>query len=138
MASVHSGFTRDVERMTKRVIRALETERIDVLCHPTGRLIGRREAYGLDIEAVIEAAAKTNTALELNCSPERLDLKDTHCHMAKEAGVKVCLGTDAHSTGMLDHILFGVLTARRGWLERSDVVNAMSVGEFRKWLQRRR
>ncbi|MFQ6132859.1 MAG: DNA polymerase/3'-5' exonuclease PolX [Armatimonadota bacterium] len=137
LASIHAGFSSDVERITGRIVTAFETGLVDVFSHPTGRLIGRREAYGIDIERVIQAAKDTDTALEINAYPERLDLSDVHCRMAKQAGVKIAINTDAHSTGMLDYMRFGVLTARRGWLEKKDVVNTWPRGRLLKWLRRR-
>jgi DNA polymerase (family 10) len=138
LAALHQGFSPDVERMTGRLLTALETERLDFVTHPTGRLIGKRDAYGLDLEAVMDVAAKTKTALEVNCYPERLDLNDVNCRMAKQKGVKIAICTDAHSTSMLDYMKLGVMTARRGWIERKDVVNAQTTKALLKWLKRRK
>jgi len=135
IAAVHQGFSSDADRITSRMIAAMQTGRVHIVSHPTGRLIGKRAPYGLHIEKVIEAAAATDTALEVNAYPERLDLKDIHCRLAKQAGVKLAICTDAHSVGMLHYMRFGVLTARRGWIEPGDVVNTMPLARLRRWLR---
>ena len=105
----------------------MENEHVDAISHPTGRLIGRREPVDADWETVFKAAAGTGTALELNAHYLRLDLNDVHLRRAKELGVKIVIGTDAHVTPELDMMRFGVMTARRGWLERGDVINTLPV-----------
>jgi len=137
LAAIHAGFSSDVERITRRIVTAFETGRVHLFSHPTGRLIGRREPYGIDIERVIQAAKDTDTALEINAYPERLDLNDVHCRMAKQAGVKIAINTDAHSASMLEYMRYGVLTARRGWLESTDVVNTWPLARFLKWVRRK-
>ncbi len=124
IVAVHSRFKMDREEMTERIVRAISHPEVNILAHPTGRLLGEREAYEVDMERIMEAAKKKGVALELNSSPFRLDLNADHCRMAKEMGVKVCINTDAHSHQQLDYIFFGVGTARRGWLSREDVINA--------------
>lgn len=124
VAAVHSGFQMKRSAMTGRIIKALETGRVNILAHPTGRLINEREAYEVDIEAVMDAAKKTGTALELNSHPDRLDLNDIHCAMAREKGIMVAISTDAHSVSHYANIRFGIHTAARGWLEKKDVLNA--------------
>ncbi|MFQ6096836.1 MAG: hypothetical protein ACE5O2_03855, partial [Armatimonadota bacterium] len=131
------GFSQDAERMTRRLVAAMQARRVDIIAHPTGRLIGKREAYGVNIEEVLEAAAETQTALEVNCYPERLDLNDAHCRLAKEMGVKIAICTDAHSTTMLDYMRLGVMTAARGWIEPEDVINTSEPEELLRWLRRR-
>ena len=124
--------------MTSRVLRAMQHPLADILAHPTGRKINRREPFQLDVEAVLEAAADLGVAVELNANPNRLDLGDVHVHRAKELGVPVVISTDAHSPGGLGDMRFGVDQARRGWLEAPDVLNTRSVDELRDWLQRRK
>ncbi len=126
VAAIHSKFEIDEEAQTERMVRAMENRHVNIIAHPTGRLIGERRAYAVNMERVIEAAAKHGCFLELNAHPLRLDLNDVHCRMAKEAGVRVSIGTDAHSTGGLGNIRFGVDQARRGWLEPDDVLNTRS------------
>ena len=134
VASVHSSFSMEEDEMTKRICGALENPNVDALGHPTGRLIGQRDPYKVDIDAVIETARKHGKALEINSSYKRLDLKDTHARKAVEAGVKIIVSTDAHRTEHLERIIFGVGTARRGWVKKTDVVNTYSLCELLKWL----
>jgi len=135
IAALHQGFSTDADRMTSRMVAAMQTGKVHIISHPTGRLIGKRAPYGLHIEEVIETAAATGTALEVNAYPERLDLNDAHCRLAKEAGVKLAACTDAHSVGMLANMRYAVLTARRGWVEAGDVINTMPLGRLMQWLQ---
>ena len=111
---------------------------VDIIGHPTGRLLGQREAMDLDMEQIIAAAAKRNIAMELNSHWLRLDLKDVHLRMAKQAGVKIAICTDAHSIEDLANIRYGIWTARRGWLEASDVLNSRSCPQLLKWVSSRR
>ncbi|MDZ7296126.1 MAG: PHP domain-containing protein, partial [candidate division KSB1 bacterium] len=136
VAAVHTRFTLSVEEMTRRIVRAIENPVVDVLAHPTGRLIGRREAYQVDIDRLIDACRANGKALELNAYPERLDLSDLHCRKAKDKGVKVAISTDAHRQGNLEWMAYGLATARRGWLEPQDVLNCMALGELMGWLKR--
>ena len=124
IASVHSAFRQDKEKMTRRIIKAIENPNVDCIGHLTGRLLGRREGYAVDVEAVLKAAARNGTAIELNANPLRLDLTDQACRRAKELGVQVVINTDAHSTEDLQLMRYGVATAQRGWLEKSNVLNA--------------
>ena len=135
VASVHSSFSMEEDEMTKRICGALQNPNVDALGHPTGRLIGQREPYKVDIDAVIETAKNHGKALEINSSYKRLDLKDTHARKAVEAGVKIIVSTDAHRTQHLERIIFGVGTARRGWVKKTDVVNTYSLPELLKWLE---
>ena len=134
VASVHSSFSMEENEMTKRICSALENPNVDALGHPTGRLIAQREPYKVDMDAVIETAKNHDKALEINSSYKRLDLKDTHARKAVEAGVKIIVSTDAHRTQHLERIIFGVGTAKRGWVKRKDVVNTRSLPELLKWL----
>lgn len=123
IASVHSRFKMDKASMTKRIIKAMENKYVTIIGHPTGRLLSRRDPYEVDVEKIIEAAKKYGKALELNAYPDRLDISDIHCRLAKEKGVKIAIGTDSHSISQLVNMGFGVGTARRGWLEKKDVLN---------------
>jgi DNA polymerase (family 10) len=135
--SVHSFMDQNKKTMTDRVLRAMQHPSADILAHPTGRIINRREPFELDVEAVLEAAADLSVAVELNANPNRLDFSDVHVHRAKELGVPVVISTDAHSLRGLADMRFGVDQARRGWLEASDVLNTRSVEEMMGWLGRR-
>jgi len=134
VASVHGSFSMEEEKMTKRICGAIENPNVDALGHPTGRLIGQRDPYKVDIDAVIETARNHDKALEINSSYKRLDLKDTHARKAVEAGVKIMVSTDAHRIQHLERIIFGVGTARRGWVKKTDVVNTYGLSELLKWL----
>jgi DNA polymerase (family 10) len=123
LASIHSGMRQDRATMTARVIRAIRNPHVDMIAHPTGVLRGEREPIDLDFEAVVAAAAETGTWLEINADPHRLDLDGEHARLARERGVRLTLGSDAHAAGSLAVIPFGVATARRGWCQARDVVN---------------
>lgn len=126
IASIHTSFSNDETKMTGRMIIAIENPLVDCIGHPTGRLIGKREGYPLNIEKAIIAAAENDTMFEINGSPQRRDLSDIHARMAKEAGVKIVLNTDAHSPETLANMSYAVATARRGWLTADDVKNTGS------------
>lgn len=136
VASVHYGQQQSREQITERILGALEHPSVDVIAHPTGRLIGRREAYAVDVEAMIAAAAKYGKLLEINANPMRLDLDDVHAAAAKRRGVPLVISSDAHSTAGLDVLRYGVLQARRAGLTAGDVVNARPWKQFRKLLDR--
>lgn len=135
--SIHSFMDMDRSTMTDRVLKAMAHPTVDILAHPTGRRINRREPFEMDIEAVLDAAADLGVAVELNANPNRLDLKDTHVYRAKELGVPVVISTDAHSPRGLADMRFGIDQARRGWLSAKDVLNTRTLPEFRSWLDRR-
>lgn len=137
IASIHSRFRLSKDEMTLRMIRAMENRHVDIIAHPTGRVLGRREAYELDLERVLEAAHRTGTALELNANPDRLDLRDVHVRMAKEYGVKLALNTDAHSRYDLRNVAFGIGVARRGGLEAEDVLNTYQLPKLLAHLDER-
>ncbi|HEY6107004.1 MAG TPA: PHP domain-containing protein, partial [Anaeromyxobacteraceae bacterium] len=137
VAAVHSHLADPAERMTARVERALHSGVVHVLGHPSGRQIGTRDACALDLEAVAAAAAEEEVALEVNAMPDRLDLTDRGCRLAKAAGVPVVISSDAHEKGQLGNLRYGVWVARRGWLERKDVLNALPLPELRRRLGRR-
>jgi DNA polymerase (family X) len=134
VASLHYGQNQPRDRITARIIEAIENLHVSVIGHPTGRLINRRPAYDVDIEAVIAAAARTGTFLEINANPWRLDLDDRHAAAAKKAGVKLVISTDAHSTRGLDVMRCGILQARRAGLEAKDVVNTRTLAQLKKLL----
>ena len=137
VVSIHSFMDLPRKAMTERILKAMAHPSVDILAHPTGRRINRREPYDLDLESVLEAAAELDVAVEVNANPNRLDLNDIQVHRAKELGVQVVISTDAHSPrGLLD-MRFGVDQARRGWLEAGDVLNARSLVDFTTWLGRR-
>jgi len=133
VAAIHSGFKQDKGKMTKRIIRALENPCIHILAHPSGRLLGARDPYEVEIEELMETAKKYGKALEINAYFERLDLDDIHCRKAKEMGIQVGIGTDAHHLDQMWMISLGVAVARRGWLEAKDVLNTLSLKEILKW-----
>ncbi|WP_031516061.1 DNA polymerase/3'-5' exonuclease PolX [Desulfofalx alkaliphila] len=135
VASVHRNFKMDKKAMTDRIIAAIEHEHVDIIGHVTGRLLGRRSGYEVDMEKVLEAAAKYNTVLEINSSPERLDLNEDNAALARDLGVKIAINTDAHDTGRLEDIIYGVAVARRAWLGPEDVVNTLEVDELLKTLR---
>ncbi|MEW6661998.1 MAG: DNA polymerase/3'-5' exonuclease PolX [Bacillota bacterium] len=127
VASIHTGFKMEREKMTARLERAVKNPHVDILAHPTGRMLGRRRAYEADMEKIIELACKTGTWLEINASPDRLDLNDFWARQAKDMGVPISINTDAHDASRLKDMTYGVLTARRSWLQAKDVVNTWPV-----------
>ncbi|MDX6348064.1 MAG: polymerase [Streptomyces sp.] len=137
VASVHSHFNQSSEQLTRRLVRACENPRVNIIGHPTTRLIGRRPGIDADLDAVFAACARTGTALEINAQPDRLDLSDEHILRAKRHGVRFSIASDAHSVLHLDHMRYGVGTAQRGWLTKDDVINAWPLGRLRRFLQRR-
>lgn len=137
VCSVHYRFNLSRDKQTKRVLKAMDNQYFNILAHPTGRLINKREPFEIDIEAIVRGAKERGCILELNSHPVRLDLNETHCRLAKEMGVKISIGSDSHSTGELDFMRFGVGQARRGWLEKGDVINTRSLREVRKLLKRK-
>jgi DNA polymerase (family 10) len=134
VASVHTSFSISEEAMTERVIAAIENPLVDCIGHLTGRLIGRREPYAIDVEAVAEAAARTGTMLEINGNPNRRDLSEHHARLAAEAGAGIVLSTDAHGVDTLDNMAYAVATARRAWLGAADIANTRGWREFKRLL----
>jgi DNA polymerase (family 10) len=134
LAAIHSRFKMPKDEMTRRVVTALQNKNVNIFVHPSGRLINEREPYELDMEKVFQVAKKNNVAIEVNAHPKRLDLTDINCQRAKELGVKLVIATDAHSTEQLELMKYGVITARRGWLEPKDVINTMPLAKLRKLL----
>jgi DNA polymerase (family X) len=136
IASIHSKFDLSRNAQTERIIRAMDNPHVSILGHPTGRLIGVREPYEVDMERVITAAHERGCHLELNAEPERLDINDIYAQAAKSVGARIAISTDAHSKAALGYMRFGVDQARRGWLEPADVINTRPLTELRKLLKR--
>lgn len=130
IASVHSGFKQNREQITKRMLSAVRNPHVSIVAHPTGRLIGERDAYAVDLDAVMKEAAKYNVAVEVNAYPERLDLNDGNLRVAKEYGVPIVINTDTHITRHFEFMRYGVAMARRGWVEKKDVLNALQYEEL--------
>lgn len=133
IASVHSAFKQEEDPMTRRILNAIENEHVDIIGHLTGRILGRRDPYKVDLDRVIEAAAVHQTALEINASPFRLDLDDTAVRKARDRGVMVSLGTDSHARGELGNMSFGVPIARRGWCRPADLLNTRELASLLEW-----
>ncbi len=136
IASIHTSFAVSEKEMTARVLAAIENPQVDCIGHPTGRLIGRREPYGIDVEAVAEAAARTGTMIEINGNPNRRDLSEQHARLAVDAGVTIVLNTDAHGVETLNNMSYAVATARRAWLGPQDIANTRGWADFKKLLKR--
>jgi DNA polymerase (family 10) len=125
VASVHSNFNQTKKKMTERLIAAMESGYVNILGHPTGRKIKTKKPYPIDMEKLFEASKRTETYLEINAIPERLDLDDFHARAAKEAGCKLAINTDAHKKEHLKYMQLGIAVARRGWMEEKDVINTL-------------
>lgn len=136
IASVHSSFTQPEEKIMDRLYSALENPYVHIIAHPTGRLIGRRKGYSVNIEKLIQRAKETNTALEINANPNRLDLSHTWARVAQEEGALLAINTDAHSYNMYRHIDFGVRTARKGWIKKETVLNTWEIEKVVKFLSK--
>jgi len=137
-AAIHSAMNQSEEKMTQRVVKAIENPDVDVIAHPTCRLIGDREPVAIDLEAVFRAAATHNKIMEINAMPKRLDLRDIHAFRARELGVKFAIGTDAHSVAHLGLMRFGIGVARRAWCEPQHVLNTLPLEELLVFLNPRR
>ncbi|RMF02995.1 MAG: PHP domain-containing protein, partial [Chloroflexi bacterium] len=138
VASVHTGLRQERDTLTRRMLNAIRNPHVRLIGHPTGRLLTRRDPGDFDMEAVMQAAAQTGTALEINASPERLDLNDVHVRRAVELGVGLIINCDAHHTDHFDNLHFGVATANRGWATRANVLNTLPPAEFEQIVLRRR
>lgn len=138
VCAIHYGFGYSRARQTARILRAMDNPHFSILAHPTGRLVNAREAYDIDLERVLEAARERGCVMELNAQPDRLDLDDRGCRLAKEVGVKIAISTDAHRVADLELVRFGVDQARRGWLEPGDVANTLPLAELRRVLRQAR
>jgi DNA polymerase (family 10) len=137
VASLHTGLRQPREKVTQRLLNAIRNPHVDIIGHPTGRLIQEREGADLDMDAVLQAAAESGVAMEINAHPARLDLNDIQARRAKELGIPIAINTDAHSEEDLDMLPYGVATARRAWLEPKDVINTWSKDKLLKWLKNR-
>lgn len=137
IGSIHHRYKNTPEELTARIIRAIESGTIDILGHPTGRVINQRDSSDFDLEKVFDAAKAHSVAMEINASPDRLDLNDVYARMAKEHGLMLSINTDAHSISEFESVRFGVYMARRAWLESGDVLNTMSIENLLSWLKRR-
>jgi len=137
VCSVHYKFNLSLQAQTERIIRAMDSPYFNILGHPTGRIIGGRKPYDIDMERIMQAAKERGCVLEVNSQPDRLDLNDLHCRMAKEIGVKVAVSTDAHSIDDLDRMKYGVGQARRGWIEKKNVINTGTLRQLKKAFKRR-
>ncbi len=136
LVAVHYKFNLSKEQQTKRILKAFENPYVNILAHPTGRMIGVREPIALDMETILAKAKEYNIHMEINAQPERLDLTDIHAKMAKEIGVKMAINTDSHNVFSLRYMEYGVNQARRGWCEKSDIINTRSLDELKKLLKR--
>lgn len=137
VASIHSGFKQPEAKITERVLTAMHNDYVNVIGHPTGRIINRRGPYQIDLLKIFEAASEQGVLMEINAFPDRLDLSDLNCIRSKDYGVKVSIATDAHHKDQLEYVELGVATARRGWLEPKDVVNTYELGELKRLLNSR-
>jgi DNA polymerase (family X) len=138
IASIHSGFNQDRSQMTDRLLRAIENPHVDIIAHPTARALLRREPIVFDVDAVFSAAVKAGIAMEINCQVHRLDLNDVGARLAKERGIPIVISTDAHDRDAFARLRWGIMVARRAWLEPSDVMNTLPFDEFRARLRRNR
>jgi DNA polymerase (family 10) len=138
VASVHSHFAQDQAQMTDRVLRAMASPWVDAIGHPTGRLLLKRDAYRIDLDAMTREAARLGVALEINCQVDRLDLNDVHARMARERGVRLVVSSDAHAVTALGTLRWGVSVARRAWAGPEDVLNTRGLDDLRHLLRRHR
>ncbi len=138
VAAIHTGFKQSQAQLTARIMAAMENKYVNIIAHPSGRLLGQRQPYALDMEKVLKKAKATGTFMEINAFPDRLDLTDINCRRAKELGVKMVISTDAHMLEHLGYMYFGVTVARRGWLEKKDVVNTLPLEKFLRAIHQKR
>lgn len=138
IASLHTSMRQSQGKVTERLLNAIQNPYVDIIAHPTNRLIGKREPADVDMEAILQAAAETGTALEINANPMRLDLRDVYARRVIELGIPLSINTDAHSPGEFDYLKYGVATARRGWVTAPDVINTWSVDDLRVWLEKKK
>ena len=135
LASIHSGFKNPKEKLTKRIIMAMENEHVDIIAHPTGRLISQRPAYETDFGRILEKAKETKTVLEINAYPERMDLNDLNARAALKSGIKLSIGTDSHDINQLRNYRLGIAIARRAWAGKQDIINTYSLKDMLKLLK---
>jgi DNA polymerase (family 10) len=135
VASIHSGFKQTKEQITSRIVSAMKNPHVSIIAHPTGRLIGERDAYEVDMDEVLKMAKETGTVMEINAYPLRLDLHDVYAKKAKEMGIPIVISTDAHVTTQFNFMSYGVSIARRSWLEKKDVANTLEARPLLKKLK---
>ena len=138
VVSVHSRFNQDEPTMTQRIVRALKNPHVRILGHATGRLLGERDPYAVDLEQVFAAAREAGVAVEINASPQRLDVNDRQARRARELGLSLVINTDAHAEGHMDNLRLGVGVARRAWLGAGDILNTRAAKDLLAWLRRRK
>jgi len=138
IAAVHSGFRQSRDKLTRRIISAMRNRYVNLIAHPSGRLIGQREAYDLDYERIFATAKETDTAIEINACPERLDLTDVNCRRARELGVRLAIATDTHTEEDLDNMIYGVGVARRGWVGKECLLNCCTHNEVKRFVEKKR
>lgn len=136
IAAIHSGFKQSKEKLTNRIVTAMKNKHVHMLAHPTGRLLGVRDAYEIDMEEILKSARQTGTFIEINSYPERLDLTDINCRRAKALGVKLAITTDSHSLEQFNNMRYGISVAQRGWLGKEDILNSYSWSNIRKMLKK--
>jgi DNA polymerase (family 10) len=136
IASIHSGFRQPIDQITMRLVSAMKSPYVDVIAHPTGRIIGERDSYEVDIKEILRTARETGTALEINAFPMRLDLGDRYVREAKTMGIPLVISTDTHIDTQYKFMNYGVAVARRGWLEPGDVLNTMDIKAFERYIRR--
>jgi DNA polymerase (family X) len=135
--AVHSYMNMPADEMTERIVTAFQRPCVKIFAHPTGRVLKRREPYAVDVQRLVKSAQEYSVCLEINAYPGRLDLNDVHCRLAKSSGVTLAINTDAHALDQLNNMRYGVYTARRGWLEKKDVLNTLPLADLRKSLAAR-
>jgi len=136
LVAVHYKFNLPKEKQTARILRAFDNPYVNILAHPTGRMIQMREPMELDMEEILQKAKESGVCMEINAQPDRLDLNDIHIKMAKEMGVKMAINTDSHNIFSLYYMQYGINQARRGWCEKEDIINTRCLKELRKFLKR--
>ena len=136
VGAIHYKFNLTREEQTERILRAMDNPYLNIIAHPTGRLINEREPYDIDLEKIMQKAKENNCILEINSQPSRLDLNDLNSRKAKEMGVKLVISTDAHSTTQYDFMRFGIGQARRGWIEKNNVINTRNINQLKEIIKR--
>lgn len=137
IAAIHTGLKQEKGQIMQRLTKAMQNPYVNIIAHPTGRIIGYREPYAVDMQEIIRVAAKTNTAMEINASPERMDLNDIYAKTANEKGILLSIGTDTHQLSSLDNMVYGVSIARRGWLEKNNLLNTFSLKKLKLLLKKK-
>jgi DNA polymerase (family 10) len=135
IAGAHSSLKMPKQEMTQRLIKAMQNPNVDIISHPSGRIIGKRDEYQMDFDKILEVAKRTGTILEINSSPERLDLRDLYIRRAKNVGVKMVINTDSHQKEQLNVIEYGISQARRGWAEKSDIINTNPIEKLLEYFK---